>query len=61
MPFLDQVAQADTWKQSDRVISATYTGDPQTGEKKREFRLFSALLRLFFPLTLIKIGERDLT
>lgn len=34
-PFLDQVAQADTWKsQSNRVISATYTGDPQTGESK---------------------------
>lgn len=34
-PFLDQVAQADTWNsQSNRVISATYTGDPQTGESK---------------------------
>lgn len=32
LPFLDQVAQADTWKTQNRVISATYSGDPQTGE-----------------------------
>lgn len=34
-PYLDQIAQADTWKSdSNRVISAKYTGDPQTGESK---------------------------
>lgn len=28
----DQIAQPSTWKTSqNRVISATYTGDPQTG------------------------------
>lgn len=31
LPFLDQVAQANTWKSQNRVISATYTGNPQTG------------------------------
>lgn len=32
LPFLDQLAQASTWKSNqNRVISATYTGDPQTG------------------------------
>lgn len=30
-PILDQIALADTWKSPNKVISATYAGNPQTG------------------------------
>lgn len=30
-PFIDQLALADNWKSPSRVISATYSGDPETG------------------------------
>lgn len=35
-PHLDQIAQSSAWKSQNRVISATYSGDPQTGAKNFE-------------------------
>lgn len=30
-PLIDQIALANTWQGSNRVISATYAGNPDTG------------------------------
>ncbi|XP_031636429.1 probable serine/threonine-protein kinase DDB_G0282963 isoform X2 [Contarinia nasturtii] len=55
LPFLDQVAQANTWKSQNRVISATYTGDPQTGRVDHANLVINVV-----PRTSVKPADVDL-